>query len=305
MQVVRHERRAGASSDRRGRRHPYPHFMLVLVAAVLSGVLPAAASAARATYVAMGDSYTAAPGVTPPSPTAPADCGQSAANYPHLVAVALSLRLTDVSCGGAKTENFTVPQFPDQPPQFDALTPTTEVVTVGMGGNDHNLFATLVVGCTELDFGKPNAGAPCKQAFEGFVTKTFEENVGPQEEALQEIHALSPQAKVFVVGYPEITPADGYCPSAIPWTTGDLKWFHDKVQGRGNALLKRGARANSAIFVNTFGPSNGHNACEPVGVRWIEPLFGSLTGVPVHPNALGEEHDAIDLERSMISHGVK
>jgi hypothetical protein len=305
MKATRHQRRAGVSSDRFGRRHPRLNIMLVMVAAALAAALPAAANAARSTYVAMGDSYTAAPGVTPPSPTAPPECGQSENNYPHLVASALSLRLTDVSCGGAKTENFTVAQFPDQPPQFDALTATTEVVTVGMGGNDHNLFATLVRGCTELDFGQPNVGAPCKRAFEGFVTKTFEENVAPQEEALRQIHELSPLAKVFVVGYPEITPVNGYCPSAIPWTTGDLKWFHTRVQERGNSLIKRGAKANHAIFVNTFGPSNGHNACEEVGVRWIEPLFGSLTGVAVHPNALGEEHDAIDLEQSMIAHGVK
>jgi hypothetical protein len=32
---------------------------------------------------------------------------------------------------------------------------------------------------------------------------------------------------------------------------------------------------------------------QPPGVRWIEPLFGSLTGVPVHPDATGEEQDAL------------
>jgi GDSL-like Lipase/Acylhydrolase family len=279
--------------------------MLVLAVGALGAALPSVANAAGASYVALGDSYTAAPGVTPPSLTAPPECGQSQANYPHLLAAALGLSLTDVSCGGAKTENLTIAQFPDQPPQFDALTATTEVVTLGMGGNDHNLFETLVVGCTETDLGQPNVGAPCKKKYEAFVTKTFEENVGPQEEALAEIHALSPQAKVFVVGYPEITPTNGYCPTAIPWTTKDLKWFHSRVQGRGNASLKREARANGAIFVNTFTPSAGHNACEPVGVRWIEPLFGSLTGVAVHPNAVGEENDAFDVERSMLTHGVR
>ena len=113
------------------------------------------------------------PGHHPPSPTAPADCAQSEANYPHLIASALRLSLTDVSCSGAKTESFTVAQFPDQPPQFKALTPSTKVVTVGMGGNDGNLFGTLMEGCTALDFGKPNVGAPCQEHFEAFVTKCF------------------------------------------------------------------------------------------------------------------------------------
>src|SRR5262249_14803215 len=152
-------------------------------------------------------------------PTAPPQCGQSEVNYPHLTAGALGLSLTDVSCGGAKTEDFTMAQFPNQPPQFDALTPTTEVVTVGMGGNDHNLFATLLGACTRLDAGQPNVGAPCKEHEEELVRTTFEEDKGPAEEALREIHVLSPKAKVFVVGYPDITPAHGYCPTAMPWTT--------------------------------------------------------------------------------------
>ena len=61
-----------------------------------------------------------------------------------LVASALGLSLTDVSCSGAKTENLTNEQLPGvTPPQFNALTPSTRVVTLGMGGNDGNLFGTL------------------------------------------------------------------------------------------------------------------------------------------------------------------
>jgi hypothetical protein len=305
MRSTCNRRNAGASSRRGGRRSF--SIMLVLAVGMLAAALPAAASAnqKKMTYVAMGDSYTAGPGILPVVPTAPPECAQSEANYPHLVAAALNLSLTDVSCSGAKTENLTTPQFPNQPPQFNALSPSTEVVTLGMGGNDNNLFATLVGGCTALDFGKPNEGAPCKEAFEGFVTKTFEETKGPQEEALREIHKLAPRAKVYVVAYPEITPINGYCPTAIPWTTEDLRWFHFQVQARGNANLALEALKNNAIYVETFLQSFGHNACEEVGKRWIEPLFGSLTGVAVHPNALGQEHDAQDVGLTMLLTGVR
>jgi GDSL-like Lipase/Acylhydrolase family len=302
MQVLRHGRRAGSS--RRGRRHLHLNVMVVVVVGALSAWLPSVANADGVSYVAMGDSYTAGPGIPPPSPTAPADCAQSAANYPHLVASFFNFSLTDVSCSGAKTENFTVAQYPDQPPQFNALSRSTKVVTVGMGGNDGNLFATLVGGCTALDIGRPNIGAPCQEHYEAFVTKTREADIPSQEAALAEIHVLAPKAKVFVVGYPEITPVNGYCPTAIPWTTGDLRWFNLGVQRPGNATLAREASNNDATFVDTFTPSIGHNACEPVGVRWIEPLFGSLTGVPVHPNALGEQHDALDVGLTMVFHGV-
>jgi len=298
MTTVHHQDGGGT------RRRKKAGVVLIAMAAVLSAALPAAASASGASYVAMGDSYTAGPGILPYSPTAPPECGQSTANYPHLVAAALNLSLTDVSCGGAKTENFTVAQFPDQPPQFDALGPSTEVVTIGMGGNDHDLFGTLVEGCTEADYFAGNVGAPCKHFYAKFVREVQAEDLGPAEQALREVHEISPRAKVFVVGYPEITPTEGYCPTAIPWTTTDLKWFHS-VETRGNGLLKKEAQANGAVFVNTFKPSKGHNACEPVGVRWIEPLFGSLTGVPVHPNATGEENDAYDVEQAMLTHGVR
>jgi GDSL-like Lipase/Acylhydrolase family len=281
--------------------------MLVLVVGALSACLPSVANAAGASYVAMGDSYTAGPGILPVSPTAPADCFQSAANYPHLDAFFLGLSLTDVSCSGAKTENFTVAQYPDQPPQFNALKPTTKVVTLGMGGNDFNVFGTLLVGCTKIDgpwlAANGNVGAPCKAALESFVQSALSADVAPSNAALVQIRALSPNAKVFVVGYPEVTPANGFCPTAIPWTTGDLKWFRD-IEQQGNALKKAGASANHDIFVDTFTPSIGHNACEPVGTRWIEPLIGSLTGVPMHPNATGQQVDAIDVGLSMVLHGV-
>ncbi len=277
--------------------------ILALVACALCAI-PAAAGAAGAKYVAMGDSYTSGPGILPYAEGAPPECGQSSANYPHLVAEALNLSLTDVSCGGAKTENFTVAQFPNQPPQFDALGESTEVISYGMGGNDNNLFGTLVQGCSETDI-KTGGHAPCREKYEGFVTESFEKDKAPQEQALQEMKALAPHAKIFVVGYPEITPQKGTCYNQLPWAEGDLKWFRNKVQRVGNADIKAVAKANGAIYVDTFKASKGHNLCEPVGTRWIEPLIGSLTGVPVHPNAMGEEQDAFDLERAMLDHGVR
>ena len=295
----------GARTTRAVGRARRRNLLPVLATVVAALALPTAASATGTSYAALGDSYTSAFGVLPLAPTAPPECGQSTLNYPHLTAGALKLSLTDVSCGGAKTENFTVAQYPNQPPQFDALSTSTEVISVGMGGNDNNLFVSLVLGCTATDAARPNIGAPCEKKFASFVNTTFEKDLPPREKALEEIHALSPKAKVFIVGYPEITPQNGYCPAAIPWTTGDLRWFRDAVTARGNALLERSALAHDDIFVDTFGPSRGHNACEPVGVRWIEPLIGSLTGVPVHPNATGEEHDALDLERAMLRAGIR
>jgi lysophospholipase L1-like esterase len=275
-----------------------------LVVAALWALVPAVAGATS--YVSIGDSYTSGPGITPYSSGAPAACGQSELNYPHLVAKALNLSLTDVSCGGATTSDETESQFSGQPPQDEALSESTEVVTIGMGGNDGGLFGAVLNGCTQIDAieGSPIKAA-CKEKYETFVQATFAADKPAEEAALVHIKELSPNAKVFVVGYPEITPAHGTCPTQFPWHEADLKWFRNKVQKVGNKSIKEGAKAHGAIFVDTFKASEGHNACQAVGTRWIEPLVNPLLGVPVHPNAMGEEQDAFDVELAMLKAGLR
>jgi hypothetical protein len=176
-----------------------------------------------------------------------------------------------------------------------------------MGGNDFNAFGTLVFECTAIDSAwlkeHGNVGAPCKAALESEIQNDLSKDVAPSNKALAEIRERSPDATVFVVGYPEITPQNGFCPSAIPWTTEDLSWFRT-IEKQGNALKREGALANHDVYVDTFRPSIGHNACEPVGTRWIEPILNPLTKVPLHPNAMGQEADAVDVGLSMLFHGV-
>lgn len=280
---------------------------LMSLVGVLLVVLPAAANASEPNYVAIGDSYTAGPGIPPTEEGSPAKCARSMNNYPHLVAAALKLKLTDVSCSGAATKDETGEQFPGEtPPQDNALSAATEVVTIGMGGNDNGLFSDLLNGCTNADAIEQRPGkAPCKEEFQSFVTETFAADKGPQEEALAHIKELAPNAKVFVVGYPDITPKKGTCFSSFPWKEGDLKWFRSGVQKVGNSSIKAGAKAHGALFVDTFKKSEGHDACQPLGVRWVEPIIGSATGVPVHPNATGEEQDAYDVELAMLKAHVR
>jgi hypothetical protein len=38
--------------------------------------------------------------------------------------------------------------------------------------------------------------------------------------------------------------------------------------------------------------STGHDACQPIGVRWIEPVLQGTNPVIVHPNSLGEANMA-------------
>ncbi len=40
--------------------------------------------------------------------------------------------------------------------------------------------------------------------------------------------------------------------------------------------------------MNLNGVSEGHDACKPIGTRWVEPVLLGTNPVIVHPNALGE-----------------
>src|SRR6202000_2808210 len=111
---------------------------LVAVVIAVFGVIGAAAANA-ATYTALGDSYAAGP-LIPNQQLNPLGCLRSDHNFAHLAAAQLGQSLADASGSGATTDDMTAPQDvtpgPANPPQFNALTPTTKTVTLQIGGND-------------------------------------------------------------------------------------------------------------------------------------------------------------------------
>jgi len=94
------------ASRPRGARRPRAASLAAAIAAAcaLAGLTAGArARAAAGPYVALGDSYTAAPLVGLPS-ASPILCGRSTANYPSLVARAIHpSAFLDESCAGAAT----------------------------------------------------------------------------------------------------------------------------------------------------------------------------------------------------------
>ncbi|MBC3841021.1 hypothetical protein GXW82_14245 [Streptacidiphilus sp. 4-A2] len=145
----RHENGKDPDDPHQDRRSRGRRCVALTAALALAG--PAQASVAGGSYVALGDSYTAVGTLTDPAPGTPALCLQDVDNYPHNVARSLGLQLDDASCAGAETSDMTTAQSSDSPAQFDALTPSTSVVTLGIGGNDNNTFITAVAGCEAID----------------------------------------------------------------------------------------------------------------------------------------------------------
>jgi GDSL-like Lipase/Acylhydrolase family len=276
--------------------------LLVAAQLALGSAAPSLAGAATS-YVALGDSYTAGPFILPPAFGAPLDCAQSERDYPHLTAFAVSLSLRDVSCSGATTENVaTSAQYPDQPPQIDALSADTEVVSIGIGGNDNGLFLDTLASCGAEDLVFP-FGTPCKDTYGDRLAEEIAADGPVVGAALRQIHAISPRAKLFVVGYLDILPQSGSCWPTVPLTPGDVTYLNG-VERDLNAMLAEQAAANHARYVDTYTPSIGHDACKPLGVRYVEPPLPESDAFPVHPNEQGMRVDASLLETAMAERGV-
>ncbi|MFF8844913.1 SGNH/GDSL hydrolase family protein [Streptomyces sp. NPDC015127] len=259
-------------------------------ALVLGTAAPAGASAEPLNYVALGDSYSAGSGVLPLDPEASLLCARTTRNYPHLLAARTGADLRDVTCGGAKTEHFTQAQYPGVAPQFDALGSDTDLVTLTIGGNDNNTFISAILACGALGTLTVGQGSPCKDTYGSRFSDEIAETTYPAiRTALNEIRARSPKAEIAILGYPWILPERAVpgCFLKMPVAKGDVPYLHE-LQTDLNAAVEKAAGDTGATFVDMAEVSKGHDACSPMGTRWIEPLLFGTNIVPVHPNAAGE-----------------
>ncbi|HEX5527677.1 MAG TPA: SGNH/GDSL hydrolase family protein [Solirubrobacterales bacterium] len=258
----------------------------LLVLALLAQAPGAAAAPLR--YVALGDSYSAASGVLPPDPSAPPECLRSLRNYPHVIAAATGAQLRDVTCGAAETSHFFESQWPGVAPQLDALASDTQLVTMTIGGNDSNVFIETVLACGAAGLSTLGQGSPCKDRYGSSFEETIKNTTYPSlVRALEAVHAHAPRARVAILGYPWIMPTSGGCFDKMPVAEGDVPYVRG-IQATLNDAVRRAATATGSTYVNMNLVSEGHDACKPIGVRWIEPVLQGTNPVIVHPNALGE-----------------
>ncbi|MGU3434890.1 SGNH/GDSL hydrolase family protein [Actinomycetes bacterium M1A6_2h] len=257
------------------------------------------ANASPTDYVNLGDSFTAATGVLPLAEGFPLACLQSDQNFAHMIARQQGYNLTDVSCGGAATEDFYSPQLAGTRPQLEALSTSTGVVTVMIGGNDSDVYAGAVTACVTAAVTHVGAVRPCEDANGSRFDDTIVATTLPAlRRALFDIRSRAPLARVVLVGYPSLLPAAGGCSPLVPVAPGDVPFLH-RLQSTLNDAMRRAAADTSTTFVDMSTVSEGHDACQPVGVRWVEPLIGAQQIVPLHPNALGEQALATEVTKAV------
>lgn len=240
-------------------------------------------------YVALGDSYSAGPGIQPADTEQP-QCFRSEANWPNLLADAENLDLVDVSCSGATTESAIEGNGDDLPSQLDALGEDTSLVTLGIGGNDGGLFGSLIQSCA-------TSAATCQQYVEqqapGVLT-AITDNVA---DLLGEISARAPEARVELVGYLRLAPETGTCDLlGVPADAADDARRIE--QGLEDALAAAATSAD-VPFVSMREASAGHDACagDDAWVNGAQVPDGD--GIVFHPRAVGMQAVADEVAQTL------
>lgn len=215
-------------------------------------------------------------------------CFRSTGNYPSLLAEALKIeRFTDVSCSGAETSHVTEPQVTladtTVPPQLDAVRRNTELVTVGLGGNDFALFAQGIMRLSDVPEDAP------REIGERLV------------EVLDTIRDRAPRAAIVLVGYPRIVSPATSCPRLLPFSKSEQRAALS-LQTRLNEAMRDAAERADALFVDLFPASRGHDVCsKQPWVNGRRNLPGKATAY--HPFAAAMAGVAREIELTLAAHG--
>jgi lysophospholipase L1-like esterase len=255
---------------------------LAVVAMLVAGT--STAQADTLDYVALGDSAAAGP-LIPNQDPALWCLRSSNNNYPQIAAKLLNAKLTDVTCSGAKTDDFAGRQFGFVAPQYDALKSTTDLVSITIGGNDVGLVQTAL-GCINL-LPEP-VGLSCKARLTAGgdqVAAAIAQWAPEFGAALDEVKRRAPHAKVLVTGYGTYIRPGGCYPVQPIWARDA-----DYLQGSVNLLsatAKAEAEKRGATYVDLAAASVGHDTCAEPADRYLEGLIPTTIAAPLHPNAAG------------------
>ncbi|MFE3226972.1 SGNH/GDSL hydrolase family protein [Nocardia sp. NPDC059228] len=267
----------------------------IVAAGTLVSIAPATADAGTK-YVALGDSYAAGVGI---SNILDKTCSRSDRNYAHLFAAARGYSLTDVTCGGATTDSVTSTQL-------SAVTADTNLVTLGVGGNDIG-FTNIVKDCvtagtlgtgsgtgsavfqnlgTGIASGSAEVLLGCKNKYDASMPTRLSQVSAKVAKLVSDIKSRAPQARVVLVGYPHILPDNAaLCAGRQPVLPADVDWARDTVVGGLNTMLR--SQAGTEYF-STYEIYNGHDVCEAIPDRWVNGTsVDNGEGAQFHPNQYG------------------
>lgn len=254
-----------------------------------AAVLPApgAAPGSGPRYVAMGDSAAAAPLV--PDQAEPVGCLKSTNDYPSVLARRIgAASFDDVTCSGARTEDLVSRSQPTRsgpvPPQLDAVTADTQLVTVTIGGNDVDL-PKIAATCRRTSLDTPPCSSDLVVDGVDQISESIEADADDWSDLVDEIREKAPAARVILVGYGTYVRPEG-CFPAEPINPVDAAYFQAKVDEL-DGRLREVAADRGVEFFDARPLSVGRDICAAPQDRYVEGFAPVSPAAPLHPNGAG------------------
>lgn len=240
----------------------------------------------RPQYVAMGSSFAAGPAITQAAENSPWFCARSRDNYAHQLARLRGLSLVDVSCGGATTHGILGRGLLMLPPQIDAVSAETELVTLTIGGNDIGYLANLMaMGCDAQTPWLLRKTGACRVRSPAEMEQELPALRERLLSSIDAIRARAPQARIVLVNYQTILPEHGSC--ARLGIDEQQATQMRGIAGKLAQVTAQAAQARGVLLMDAAALTREHDACAPEPwINGMHPAAG-LLGAPLHPMLSG------------------
>jgi lysophospholipase L1-like esterase len=242
--------------------------LALLGAAAPAGAAPAGAARAGVRYIALGDSYSSGLGAGFMISSSGA-CARSTKAYSRLWDLAHHpAAYRSVACAGATTTTVISGQLP-------ALSAATTLVSITVGGNDVG-FATTIKTCVL------HPGARCPAAIKAAQARVRTQLPGRLNNVLRDITGAAPNARVVVLGYPDLYDASGFCLGLPAADRADL----NQAAAQLDAAIKAAAGRAGDTFADPRAAFAGHGICD--ARPWLHAVSIMYISQSFHPTAAGQ-----------------
>jgi lysophospholipase L1-like esterase len=240
------------------------------IAAAFAAALPANAAPAATNYVALGDSYSSGVGTGSYDGTS-GGCKRSPYAYPALWASSHApASFAFVACSGATTSDVLNNQV-------GALSASTTLVTISIGGNDAG-FTDVITTCT--------LGSDQDCINRTNTAKAYAQNTLPPllDNVYSTIRNRAPSAKVIVLGYPRMYKVPGSCSVGLSDTKRSAINSSSDVLAQ---VISQRAGARAFTFRDVRPAFTGHEICS--SDWWLNSLSWPVEE-SYHPNQTGQRY---------------
>lgn len=268
------------------RRRAVGATVVTAAAGLTLALIPASASADDASientqYVALGDSYTSGAGAGDYDNL---DCLRSDHAHPVLYADQIGADLDFAACSGA-----TIPDVRSD--QMGSLSADTDLVTLGIGGNDTG-WVDVLISC-----GTPFTG-DCWDDIDGAEDYVQNQLPGELNALYGEISEAAPNADVVVTGYPRLFNGDN-CSWLVDLSYEEQMALNDAADLL-NETISSAASSAGFSFADVRSNFDGHAVCDDV--EYLNGLAAPIVKESFHPNADGQNLGYLSALQSTVSH---